>query len=78
MEHKGQGAPDDPHLWPRLQEGVYLQRSSSEGRVEFSFHAEGLGVGATFPGGDCTLMVRVSARRVGWKIDLAQGEGPPG
>lgn len=29
MEHEGQGAPDDPHLCPRLQEGVHLRVSSA-------------------------------------------------
>lgn len=57
MEHEGQGAPDDPHLWPRLQEGVHLGVSSAS-------MLRGWGVGAAFPGGDCTLVV-VIARRVG-------------
>ena len=54
-----------PIYGPGYRKGCTCIGAVQRGGVSSASMLRGWGVGATFPGGDCTLMVWVSARRVG-------------
>ena len=66
-----------PIYSPGCRKGCTCRGAVQRGGMSSAFMLRGWEVGATFPGGDCTLMVGVSARRTGWEVDLIQGEVPP-